>query len=71
MVQVDEWSVRQRTAAHRARRELTQEELAGLVGISLSLLKKIASGERTVTEGHCVADRRFGTLLRYMSLYAY
>jgi len=38
-----------RIAAHRARRGLTQEELAGLVGISLSLMKKIESGDRLVT----------------------
>lgn len=31
------------------RRGLTQEELAGLVGVSLSLMKKIESGQRHVT----------------------
>jgi transcriptional regulator with XRE-family HTH domain len=49
-VQVDEWGVGQRIAAHRARRGLTQEELAGLTGISLSLMKKIESGNRPVTK---------------------
>ena len=49
-MQVDEWSVGQRIAAHRRRRNLTQEELAGLTGISLSLMKKIESGVRPVTK---------------------
>ncbi|HSV66459.1 MAG TPA: helix-turn-helix transcriptional regulator [Mycobacteriales bacterium] len=45
---VDEWGIGERIAAHRARRGLTQEELAGLVGISLSLMKKIETGQRHV-----------------------
>lgn len=45
----DEWGIGERIAAHRVRRGLTQEELAGLVGISLSLMKKIESGHRHVT----------------------
>jgi len=56
-VQVDEWGVGQRIAAHRTRRGLTQEELAGLTGISLSLMKKIESGDRPVT--------RFSTLVLF------
>jgi transcriptional regulator with XRE-family HTH domain len=35
--------------AWRVSRGLTQEELAGLVGISLSLMKKIEIGQRHVT----------------------
>src|SRR5205823_5916099 len=46
---VDEWGIGERIAAHRVRRGLTQEELAGLVGISLSMMKKIESGDRLVT----------------------
>lgn len=46
---IDEWAIGQRIAEHRARRGLTQEELAGLVGISLSMMKKIESGDRLVT----------------------
>ncbi len=46
---VDEWGIGERIAAHRVRRGLTQEELAGLVGISLSLMKKIEIGHRHVT----------------------
>jgi len=42
--------VGQRVAMFRARRGLTQEELAGLAGISLSFMKKIESGERAVTK---------------------
>src|SRR6266511_4313573 len=49
-VDVDEWGIGERIAAHRVRRGLTQEELAGLVGISLSLMKKIESGHRLVTK---------------------
>jgi transcriptional regulator with XRE-family HTH domain len=56
-VHVDEWGVGQRIALHRARRGLTQEELAGLVGISLSLMKKIESGDRPLT--------RFSTLVLF------
>jgi transcriptional regulator with XRE-family HTH domain len=48
-MQIDEWAIGQRIAANRVRRGLTQEELAGLVGISLSLMKKIESGDRPVT----------------------
>ncbi len=40
---MDEWSVGQRIAAHRMRRGLTQEELAGLVGLSVSMIKKVES----------------------------
>src|SRR5947207_10482240 len=47
---IDEWAIGQRIATHRARRGLTQDELAGLVGISLSLMKKIESGDRPVTK---------------------
>lgn len=49
-LQFEDWSVGQRIAAHRARRNMTQEQLAGLVGISLSLMKKIESGVRPVTK---------------------
>lgn len=48
-MEIDEWSIGERIAAHRKRRGLTQEELAGLMGISLSLMKKIESGQRHVT----------------------
>jgi transcriptional regulator with XRE-family HTH domain len=48
-MEIDEWAIGQRIASHRARRSLTQEELAGLVGISLSMMKKIESGDRLVT----------------------
>jgi transcriptional regulator with XRE-family HTH domain len=48
-VKVDEWAIGQRIAGHRVRRGLTQDELAGLVGISLSMMKKIESGDRLVT----------------------
>jgi transcriptional regulator with XRE-family HTH domain len=48
-MEIDEWAIGQRIASHRARRGLTQEELAGLVGISLSMMKKIESGDRLVT----------------------
>jgi transcriptional regulator with XRE-family HTH domain len=48
-VEIDEWAIGQRIATHRVRRGLTQEELAGLVGISLSMMKKIESGDRLVT----------------------
>jgi transcriptional regulator with XRE-family HTH domain len=48
-VEIDEWAIGQRIASYRARRGLTQEELAGLVGISLSMMKKIESGDRLVT----------------------
>jgi transcriptional regulator with XRE-family HTH domain len=48
-VEIDEWAIGQRIASHRARRGLTQDELAGLVGISLSMMKKIESGDRLVT----------------------
>ncbi|WP_117208680.1 helix-turn-helix domain-containing protein [Allorhizocola rhizosphaerae] len=48
-MEIDEWAIGQRIAAHRARRGLTQAELAGLVGISLSMMKKIESGDRLVT----------------------
>jgi transcriptional regulator with XRE-family HTH domain len=48
-VDIDEWAIGQRIASHRVRRGLTQEELAGLVGISLSMMKKIESGDRPVT----------------------
>ncbi|MET7398005.1 helix-turn-helix transcriptional regulator [Dactylosporangium sp. NPDC005572] len=45
----DEWAIGQRIAQYRQRRGLTQDELAGLVGISLSMMKKIEAGTRTVT----------------------
>lgn len=48
-MEIDEWAIGQRIAQHRLRRGLTQEELAGLAGISLSMMKKIESGARTVT----------------------
>ncbi len=48
-MEIDEWAIGQRIASHRVRRRLTQEELAGLVGISLSMMKKIESGDRLVT----------------------
>ncbi|MFC7620477.1 helix-turn-helix domain-containing protein [Microlunatus sp. GCM10028923] len=48
-MEVDEWAIGRRIASHRARRGLTQEELAGLAGISLSMMKKIESGDRLVT----------------------
>lgn len=46
---IDEWAIGQRIASHRMRRGMTQDELAGLVGISLSMMKKIESGHRLVT----------------------
>lgn len=61
-MQVDDWSVGQRLAAHRKRRNLTQEQLAGLVGISLSLMKKIESGVRPVTKFSLLV--RFAQALR-------
>jgi transcriptional regulator with XRE-family HTH domain len=48
-VERDERAIGQRIARHRVRRGLTQDELAGLVGISLSMIKKIESGDRLVT----------------------
>jgi transcriptional regulator with XRE-family HTH domain len=48
-MEIDEWAIGQRIASHRVRRGLTQDELAGLVGISLSMMKKIESGDRPVT----------------------
>lgn len=48
-MEIDEWAIGQRIASYRTRRGLTQEELAGLVGISLSMMKKIESGDRLVT----------------------
>jgi transcriptional regulator with XRE-family HTH domain len=48
-MEIDEWAIGQRIASHRVRRGLTQEELAGLAGISLSMMKKIESGDRPVT----------------------
>src|SRR5439155_18337212 len=48
-MEIDEWAIGQRIASHRVRRGLTQEELAGLVGISLSMMKKIEAGDRLVT----------------------
>ncbi|MGC9670518.1 helix-turn-helix domain-containing protein [Planosporangium sp. 12N6] len=48
-MEIDEWMLGYRIASHRVRRGLTQEELAGLVGISLSMMKKIESGDRSVT----------------------
>lgn len=57
VVEIDEWAVGRRIAEHRLRRSLTQEELAGLVGISLSMMKKIESGDRLVT--------RFSQLIRF------
>jgi transcriptional regulator with XRE-family HTH domain len=48
-VEIDEWAIGERIASHRSRRGLTQDELAGLVGISLSMMKKIESGDRAVT----------------------
>ena len=48
-MEIDEWAIGQRIASHRVRRDLTQSELAGLVGISLSMMKKIESGDRLVT----------------------
>lgn len=48
-MEIDEWAIGQRIAGHRVRRNLTQDELAGLVGISLSMMKKIESGDRLVT----------------------
>ena len=48
-MEIDEWAIGQRIASHRVRRNLTQDELAGLVGISLSMMKKIESGDRLVT----------------------
>jgi transcriptional regulator with XRE-family HTH domain len=48
-VEIHEWAIGERIASHRSRRGLTQDELAGLVGISLSMMKKIESGDRVVT----------------------
>lgn len=49
-MEIDEWAIGQRIASHRVRRGLTQDELAGLMGISLSMMKKIESGDRLVTK---------------------
>lgn len=49
-MEVDEWAIGRRIASYRLRRDLTQEELAGLAGISLSMMKKIESGDRLVTK---------------------
>lgn len=49
-MEIDEWAIGQRIAHHRVRRGLTQEALAGLMGISLSMMKKIESGDRLVTK---------------------
>lgn len=49
-MEIDEWGVGQRIANHRVRRGLSQEELAGLIGISLSMMKKIEAGDRLVTK---------------------
>lgn len=49
-MEIDEWAIGKRIAMHRAPRGLTQEELAGLVGISVSMMKKIESGDRLVTK---------------------
>jgi transcriptional regulator with XRE-family HTH domain len=38
-MEIDESAIGRRIAAHRLRRGLTQDELAGLVGISLSMMK--------------------------------
>jgi transcriptional regulator with XRE-family HTH domain len=54
---MDEWSIGQRIATNRLRRGLTQEELAGLVGLSLSMVKKIEAGHRPVA--------RFAQLVRF------
>ncbi|MEV0560976.1 helix-turn-helix transcriptional regulator [Dactylosporangium sp. NPDC050588] len=48
-MEIDEWAIGQRIAQYRQRRGLTQDELAGLAGISLSMMKKIEAGTRTVT----------------------
>ncbi|GAA1026208.1 helix-turn-helix transcriptional regulator [Virgisporangium ochraceum] len=56
-MEIDECAVGQRIASHRVRRGLTQAELAGLVGISLSMMKKIESGDRLVT--------RFSQLIQF------
>ncbi|MEV8517434.1 helix-turn-helix transcriptional regulator [Dactylosporangium sp. NPDC051484] len=48
-MEIDEWAIGQRIAQYRQRRGLTQDELAGLVGISLSMMKKIEAGTRPVT----------------------
>ncbi|MBA3338747.1 MAG: helix-turn-helix transcriptional regulator [Geodermatophilaceae bacterium] len=56
-METDEGGIGERIAAYRRRRGLTQEELAGLGGISLSLMKKIEGGQRHVT--------RFSRLLRF------
>jgi transcriptional regulator with XRE-family HTH domain len=49
IMQIDEAMIGHRIAGHRTRRGLTQEELSGLVGLSVSMIKKIESGERRVT----------------------
>lgn len=61
-MQINDWGVGQRIAAHRKRRNMTQEQLAGLVGISLSLMKKIESGVRPVTKFSLLV--RFAQALR-------
>lgn len=61
-MQVDDWGVGKRIAVHRKRRGMTQEQLAGLVGISLSLMKKIESGVRPVTKFSLLV--RFAQALR-------
>ncbi|GAA3449619.1 helix-turn-helix domain-containing protein [Dactylosporangium matsuzakiense] len=48
-MEIDEWPIGHRIAQHRMRRGLTQEKLAGLAGISLSMMKKIESGARNAT----------------------
>src|SRR6266536_5145481 len=63
---IDEWAIGERIANHRARRGLTQEELAGLVGISLSMMKKIESGDRPVTRFSQLV--LFAQVLRIMDL---
>lgn len=63
---VDDMGVGARIAALRARRGLTQDELAGLAGISVSLLRKIEQGVRPVTKFARLLD--FAQALRVRDL---
>lgn len=65
-MEIDERAIGARIAQHRRRRGLTQDELAGLVGISLSMMKKIEAGDRRVT--HIAQLLRFARVLRVADL---
>src|SRR5947208_16282111 len=59
-MEIDEWGFGQRIASQRVRRGLTQDELAGHVGISSSMMNKIECGGWLVT--------RFSRLLLFVWL---